>query len=233
MRMPFLPRRRRGVEILDEAGVAPALRVRSLRDVARANALFGGRRAALAELERALPRLGPAGILLDVGTGLADIPAGAVALARRHGVELVTVGLDSAVELLAAAPRELTGRVCASAFRLPFADRSVDIVICSQLLHHFVDADAVRVLRELHRVARHRVIVSDLRRSWTAAAGFWLASWPLRFHPITRHDGTLSVLRGFTTGELAALVREAVGQSACLQRWAGWRLTASWSPEAA
>ena len=53
---------------------------RSLADVARANALFGGTRAVLAELEIALAEVGgrlatTEITLLDVGTGVGDIPA--------------------------------------------------------------------------------------------------------------------------------------------------------------
>jgi hypothetical protein len=82
----------------------------------------------------------------------------------------------------------------------------------------------------MHRVARHRVIISDLRRSWVAAAGIWTASFPLRFHPVSRHDGVLSVLRGFTVAELRALVYESCGAHALVCRRAGFRLTASWAP---
>jgi hypothetical protein len=75
------------------------------------------------------------------------------------------------------------------------------------------------------------VIVGDLRRSWLAAAGFWLASWPLGFHPVTRHDGVVSVLRGFTAPELEALARAAGARAPAVRRRLGWRLVASWRPE--
>ena len=227
------PTRRRGVELLDEAGVPPDVRLRSLRDVARSNRLFGGLRAVLLEVERALPGMGPRGILLDVGTGVGDVPAAAAALARRRGIRLDTVGLDLAPELARASLARTTAAVCGDAFRLPFADRSLDVVTCSQLLHHFLEPEGRLLLAELHRVARHRVIVSDLRRSWLAAGGFWLAAFPLGFHAVTRHDGPLSVLRGFTAAELRALVRDATGAAADVRHRAGWRLTASWSPSAA
>lgn len=230
------PRRRRGVERLDEPGVDPVLRLRSLRDVARSNALFGGRRSVLLSLERALQDIcserRPA-TLLDVGTGLGDIPAAARTVARRLGVPLAAIGLDVAEELAGAAARRIGLALCADAFRLPFADRSLDLVTCSQVLHHFPEPDAVRLLAELDRVARVRVVVGDLRRSWVAAAGFWAASWPLGFHAITRHDGVLSVLRGFTAAELARLVREATGTTPTVTRRAGWRLVAEWTPRGA
>ena len=75
MTAPFTPRRRHGVEILDDPAIDPDVRVRSLADVARANALFGGTRAVLAELDLALRALAAReATLLDVGTGLGDIP---------------------------------------------------------------------------------------------------------------------------------------------------------------
>lgn len=226
------PRPRRGREYLDDAEQMDARVVRrSLGDVARANALFGGTRAVIAELRRALRRA-PAGrplTVLDVGTGRGDIPAAATAWWHRRGVHLETIGIEQS-EMLARIASEQTIAVSADALQLPLADRSVDIAMCSQVLHHFERADAMAVLREVHRVARLRVIVSDLHRSWFAAAGIWLASFPLVFHPVSRHDGVLSVLRGFTRRELGELVERAVGQQADVRYRLGFRVTASWTP---
>ena len=109
------------------------------------------------------------------------------------------------------------------------ADASVDIVTCSQVLHHFDGEQAERLLRECTRVARRAVIVADLRRNWLAVAGLWAGSFLLRFHPVSRHDGMLSVLRGYTDGELRALVHRATG---CVPRFVvlGFRLSATWHP---
>lgn len=218
-------------EILDDPGVSAEARARSLADVARSNRLFGGLRAVLAalgEVYAALPRTGAT--LLDVGTGAGDIPGAARAHARRHGITLTTIGLDLSFSLVSAGRERIGLAVCGDAFRLPFADRSVDVVTCSQVLHHFTEEEGAVVLSELHRVARQRVIVSDLQRSRIAAAGFWLASFPLGFHPITRHDGPVSVMRGFSAAELRALVRRATGTTPVVFRRLGWRLVASWAP---
>lgn len=227
--MPLTPARRRGFEHLDDPAVDDALRERSLRDVRRANTVLGGSSAVLREVRRVLPALGAEGTLLDVGTGLADIPAGVRRMARDHRVHLVTYGVDEAASLARVSAGLLDASVCADARRLPFADASVDIVTCSQVLHHFEDAEIPAVLRELSRVARRAVIVSDLRRSWLAAAGFWLVTWPLGFHPVSRHDGFTSVLRGFTPAELAMHAR-GIGQRAIVRRHPGFRVTAAWTP---
>jgi len=220
------PSRRRGIEILDDPAVDPAIRERSISDVMRSNRWLGGLRAAMAEIREVIRRNGCA-TLLDVGTGFGDIPA---EVAREIPSGVVTIGVDEAQSLLVAARHRMTHGVCADALALPFRDASVDIVMCSQVLHHFEFEDADRLVREMNRVARVAVIVSDLRRSWIAAAGFWLVSFPLRFHPVTRHDGVVSVLRGFTSTELHRVVRSATGAAPVVRRRLGWRLTARWSP---
>lgn len=224
------PSRRRGVEKLDLPGVPAPIVRRSLADVALANRLFGGKHAVLAELEPLLPGRDRPLTLLDVGTGAADIAIAARDAAARRGVSLTAIGADTAIPLVTSAARRIDAAIAANAVALPFADHSIDIVVCSQLLHHFREHEIACVLRELDRVARIRVIISDLQRSWVAAAGIWLASFPLHFHPISRHDGVVSVLRGFTAAELAAHILHATGTTAAVTRRLGWRVTASWTP---
>lgn len=224
------PPRRRGFEYLDAPNVDPRLVRRSLADVALANALFGGTRAVLRALEEILPELTATATLLDVGSGVGDIAARAREMARRREIDLTPITIDMA-ETLAVASRARTGNaVRGTATALPFGDGSVDVVMCSQTLHHFDDASAARVLRELDRVARVRVIVSDLRRSWFAAAGLWIASFPLGFHPVSRHDGVVSIMRGYAGDELRRLVESSTGQTPNVKRHIGWRVTASWCP---
>jgi 2-polyprenyl-3-methyl-5-hydroxy-6-metoxy-1,4-benzoquinol methylase len=227
------PPRRRGYEILDDPGVDDAVRARSLADVARSNTMFGGWRAVQAELAIVLEsRTARSVSLLDVGTGIGDIPSLAADSWRARGLTMTTFGIDISASALREARASGLIPVCADALALPLASKSVDIAICSQMLHHFETREALVVLRELDRVARERVIVSDIRRSWLAAAGIWLASYPLRFHPVSRHDGVVSVLRGFTPGELRLLVQNATHQTPVARRRLGFRTTASWAPRA-
>ncbi len=183
--------------------------------------------AELAPLWSGLPR---DATLLDVGVGMGDIPARARVAAARHGVRLTTLGVDSVPALAAASRDRGLEVICADARAIPLPDRSIDVVTCSQVLHHFFDGDLTLVLRELDRVARARVIVSDLRRSRLAAAGIWLASFAFGFHPVSRHDGVVSVMRGFREAELRTLVRSAVGQDPHIRSRAVARVTATWAP---
>lgn len=236
----FTPARQRGSEILDDPGEDPALALRSLRDVALANRCFGGRRAVLTEVRRVLHAQRASGsaptarTLLDIGTGLGDIPRAAQRMAQRMAadtpVALTTIGVELVPALARAASASCTHALAADAMRLPFADGSIDIVTCSQVLHHFDGPEADRLLQECTRVARSAVIIGDLRRSWFAVAGLWAASFLLRFHPVSRHDGIVSILRGFTRDELQALVERATGCVVQAHRAPGFRVVAVWAP---
>lgn len=224
------PRRRYDAELLDAPGNDPALVWRTVHDIRRSNTVFCGTRAAVAELKVHFDQLPSDAILLDVGTGLGDVPHAAMRTARGSKISLCTIGMDAIPAIARGAGESVSHAVCGSGLMLPFGTNSVDIAMCSQTLHHFRGAEETALLREMNRVARIAVVISDLRRSWIAASGFWLASFPLRFHAVTRHDGYLSVLRGYTRDELSDAVFRAVGTRPVIQRRLAFRMTASWRP---
>ena len=85
-----------GTELLDDPGADPAIVTQSLRNIARANRWFGGAAAVRFGLAQALGRL-PSGqvlSLLDIGTGMGDLPRVAVRWGMRLGIRIVPVGLE-------------------------------------------------------------------------------------------------------------------------------------------
>ena len=205
-----------GSELMDDPEVDPGQLERSLQDLRAVNRWLGGNRVVVHHLRRILPRL-PSGTirLLDVATGSADVPVHLVRWARRRSVRLELLATDAHPQTLSLAREHTLGEpeidvAQANALDLPYGDGSFDITLCATALHHFSRDDAVRVLRELGRVARYAVIVSDLRRSRLALAGARLLAATLwRSNPVTRHDGPLSVRQAFTAGELRELAQLA------------------------
>jgi ubiquinone/menaquinone biosynthesis C-methylase UbiE len=114
---------------------------------------------------------------------------------------------------------------------LPFASRSIDLVLLSQVAHHFSPSAIVHLFRECNRVARRAVIVADLRRSSIAALGFRVAGSLLGFDQHTVRDGVTSLRRGFTIASLSDLLGQA-GIRTPVARRPGARLVAVWQPEA-
>jgi len=218
-----------GHELLDDPAADPAAVAESLRHIARANRWLGGAdavRFGLMRLLRDVPR-GARLTLLDLGTGAGDLPGAAVEWAARRGIELVPIGLERSpvAATLARSGGVPTAVGCVSA--LPFAPKSVDVVLASQLAHHLAPASLVGLAGDCTRLARIGVVVADLRRSRLAALGFPIAGRLLRFDRNTLRDGVTSIRRGFRASELRALLA-AAGVNAAVHARPGWRLVATW-----
>jgi SAM-dependent methyltransferase len=153
----LIPARRRGFEHLDDPALPAAIAERLLRDVALANALFGGARAVLAEVRTVFEEARTAGVrelsLLDVGTGLADIPVAIAALGAEFGIRVTSIGLEHSVGMAQVARKRVATAVAADGRALPFGNDTVDIITCSLVLHHFEGDAALALLRACH-VAR-------------------------------------------------------------------------------
>jgi ubiquinone/menaquinone biosynthesis C-methylase UbiE len=108
----------------------------------------------LGRLDRALPSTAPARIL-EVGVGEGQV---ADRVSSRYPAAAVT-GVDLPDPLLANhwATRALSATF-ADAARLPFPDRSFDLVLAIEMLEHVPDPSAV--LTEIARVARGEVVLS-------------------------------------------------------------------------
>jgi SAM-dependent methyltransferase len=167
--------------------------------------------------------------VLDIGTGGADLPLDLVREARRVGCLIRVVGVDRDPVTLAYAHRA-TAHVPeielyqADAFALPFASASFDLVTASLFLHHFAHADAVRLLADFRRIAADAVLINDLERHVVPWAFIGLVARVMRRHPMFVHDAPLSVLRGFTAGELAAAAAEAGATDATVVHRIPYRL---------
>ncbi|MFF2479418.1 methyltransferase domain-containing protein [Paenibacillus sp. NPDC058071] len=207
-------------EWLDEGEaslLAPSELETSLEEVWNVNRFLGGNPSLFAHLDRLLQQAGqdkrPVS-LLDVGTGLADIPLAYLRRCRKRGVELSIVGIDSSVDIVMLAEKRTAAErdiriVRADGRALPFGDKSFDIAFSNLALHHMDDDEAMKLLSELSRVSRVGWVVTDLERHPVAyAAARLLAAFVWR-SPITKHDGPLSVRRSFTAVEARRLVERS------------------------
>lgn len=187
---------------------------RALRDLAWVNRWLGGSRLVCTKLASIVGGLSAPIRLLDVGSGYADIPRAMVRWARCRGLSLEVEGLDHHDQILA-----LASQACQAfpeilirqgdALALPYPDGSFDIVLASLILHHMEGQEQVALLRELYRVARHTVLVNDLRRGRWPYLITWASLRVASQSRLIHHDGPLSVRRGFLPEELQVLAREA------------------------
>lgn len=215
---------------MDRPGNSRADLAGALADIRFVNRWLGGRRVLLDALRPYLAAPGTAPLeILDVGTGAADLPIEIVRLARRSGRAIRVTAMDTdpvtaAIATEAARDYPEIGVIVADAFDLPFPERAFDLVTASLFLHHFDEEAAARLVAGFRRVARRAVVVNDLRRHRLPWAFITLASRLTGRSRMFRHDAPLSVLRGFTDAELAAVASESGSRRFSLERRWPFRL---------
>jgi SAM-dependent methyltransferase len=212
---PDFSRRSEELERLDTGDYTPEEYERCLAELRRVNRWLGDasalRRSVLAAIERDGP---PEFALLDVGSGSGELLREVARWARHRRMKARLVGLELNARAAGAALAESAAypevsAVRADALRMPFAEGAFDYVMCSLFTHHFRDEGVVALLSEMGRVARRRVFVIDLRRSRRSYFLYTTAGRLVVRSPMVRHDGALSILRGFAPGELRRLAERA------------------------
>ena len=220
-----------GIELLDDPGADPAAVAVSLRNISRSNRWFGGAGAVRHGLSRVLHGVsrGARLTMLDLGTGAGDLPRVAAAWGARRGLRIRSAGLELSRVAARLAGDSGVPSMVACAGSPPVREKSVDIVLASQLLHHLAPESAVRLLRICDRLARVGVVIADLRRGWLAPAAFRVGATSLGFDRNTLVDGLTSIRRGYTAPELRGLLA-AAGVEGRVSRRPMYRLVATWRP---
>lgn len=182
-----------------------------MADLASVNAVTLAARPTLAFLARAARGTDRLRIL-DVGFGDGDMLRRIAHWAdrRRLTVELVGVDLNPRSEPAARAhtPSGL-GIEWITGDYADLAGRGWDVVLSSLVAHHMSHGQLVAFLRFMQGEAARGWLVNDLHRHRFAHTGFPLLATLARWHPMVRHDGTLSIARSYRPGEWPALLAEA------------------------
>ncbi|MET4593439.1 MULTISPECIES: methyltransferase domain-containing protein [unclassified Sphingomonas] len=202
-------------ELMDADDLAPETYAAVVADLARVNVVTMAARPTLAFLNRVTAnrkRLR----LLDVGFGDGDMLRTIERWATARGLqtELVGVDLNPRSEQAARAHtapgstiRYVTGDYAELAGE-PDAEPRWDAVVSSLVAHHMSHAQLIAFLRFMDANARCW-LVNDLHRHGFAHWGYPILARLARWHPIVRHDGTLSIARSYRPDEWPAILAEA------------------------
>lgn len=198
-------------ELLDEHDAPADEMERSLRDLRRFNAIWGGRRAYRAMVQKLLGDRRDA-VVIDLGAGTAD-------LLDSLGFPL-TVAVDVNIRhLLYEREKSQARRVVADARHLPFRDNSADAVTSSHFFHHFTPEENAEIVRESLRVARVGIAFTDTRRHRLPLLFVQLLGVLRLVGRITRFDAPASIRRGYTTDEARAIAPNATVEHYWPFRW--------------
>ena len=213
-------------EMMDDRALALSTYSDVLHDLAQVNTVTLARRPTLGFLERAL---GGAKRfrLLDVGFGDGDMLRAIARWAAKRGVDAELVGVDLNPRSEAVA-RAATSDLMPIEWRTgDYADHSRepwDFIVSSLVAHHMTREQLGGFLRFMETHAKRGWFVNDLHRHSFAYTGFPVLAWLMRWHPIVRHDGRLSIARSYRPAEWPTMLADADVTSARIFRTFPFRL---------
>jgi len=208
-------------EIMDNMSVDGDFLEQALRELTRINLWLGGHATSLKGI-RTLAKYIPLPkilTILDVGAGGADIVDATSSM--RANVQITSLDLNQGACDYAARMHPSLQVVNGSVFAIPFNHQSFDIVHASLFLHHFTESELHEILRSLMNVSKYGIVINDLRRSVFAYLGITFLTQLFSRSSMVKHDGPLSVRRGFTKKELQRLCASLSSASFTIhRRWA-------------
>lgn len=222
--------RSREPEWMDGADLSEATMAAVLADLARANRWTLNARPTLGFLARATRgwERGRTLRLIDVGAGGGDMLRAVHRWATRRGLVPDLHGWDLDPRCAAAA-RAATDPALGIHYHVGDAadapGPAPDVIVSALVTHHMDDAAIVPFLRWMESAARRGWLVNDLHRHALARDGFALLAWAMRWHPIVRHDGPLSVARAFRRADWDRLLAHAAITAARVRWRVPFRLT--------
>ena len=200
-------------EMMDADDLDPAIYARVLTDLAKVNTLTMARRPTLGFLDRVLKAHGSAPLkILDVGFGDGDMLRAIHRWGQRRGVTLTLVGIDlnpkSAAIAQAATPPDMAIDYRTGDYEA-LGGAGFDVILSSIVAHHMNDAELLTFLSFMEAEARVAWLINDLHRHAFAYFGYPLLATLMRWHPIVRHDGRLSIARSYRPGEWVPILKAA------------------------
>ncbi len=187
-----------------DAGDLPAATYAAvLADLAQVNRLTMAARPTLAFLSRAMRgrrRLR----LLDVGFGQGDMLRSIHRWAAQHKLATELVGVDLNPNSVPAAQAATPPGMAIDYRTGDYADlagEGWDVIVSSLVTHHMDEGQIDSFLRFMEQEAQAGWLVNDLHRHRFAFAAYPLLARMMRWHPIVRADGRLSIARAFRPAE--------------------------------
>jgi hypothetical protein len=212
-------------ELVDELPPEDPGAIQSRRDLRRLNTLMGHTGILARSLKRAFPKQPPSRIT-EIGAGDGEV---LLRVARRlagawQDVDVTFVDLqdllrnDTKADFAALnwGARSVKGDVFQWVNET--AAEKTDVILGNLVLHHFSDAQLSTLFAAAARKTLAFIAVEPRRSGWPLFCARYLSL--IGCHPVTCHDGLVSVQAGFTGRELSGLWPQD-GQWELIERRAG------------
>jgi hypothetical protein len=196
---------------LDGDAVSPKAVVESFGDLRKVNRWFGGVATTADLLRRAMQKTGlRSARVLEVAAGDGYSIASAVRRLKAEKLEVEPLCMDRREfsQDVHCCERAVVG----DALKLGFPPASFDFVSCGLFVHHLSPAQVIAFVDGALAVARHAVLINDLRRSPLHLALVY-AGMPIFRSHIAFVDGLASVRQAYTPKELGGLIAQTKAAS--------------------
>lgn len=195
-------------EQMDAPDLDPAVYAAVLTDLGQVNRVVMTARPTLAFLARATKGRKRFS-LLDVGFGDGGMLRTIARWAGKRGIEAELHGVDLNANSVAVAQAASEG-FAIDYHAGDYADQpEADFIISSLVAHHMSHDQIVSFVAHMERHAAAGWFINDLLRSNFAYRGYPLLAWAMRWHPIVRADGQLSIARSYRPDEWPPILAEA------------------------
>ena len=223
MRRAGLSQRATAPERMDDSTQGGAELEQALRHLRVLNRLLGASGPVLYGVKRLWKASGRPHRLtvLDVGSGSGDINRALLRWADAQGVALSIVLVDVTEEAQREAERSFNGEARVTFVRgsvFDLAPHQADIVTASQFAHHYAESELPRLFERLLELSRTGVVINDIHRHWVPWAAVWLLTRIISRNRYIRHDGPLSVAKGFRADDFRSVAR-CLGIDNLTLRW--------------
>lgn len=200
-------------ELLDSPNVSPAMLLRNLKELDFLNRTTGGHATGRNGVLELLTDKSRTYHIVDLGCGSGDWLRYMAVKAKKTGHRLKLTGVDknpSAIEFLNNESKNFPEIEGFAGDSMEFLkNTTADIFYSSLFCHHLSNVDLVKMLALMKEKADVGFVINDLERTPLAYYGAILTTNLLGGSVLSRHDGPLSVLKGFTKHELLQILDAA------------------------
>jgi 2-polyprenyl-3-methyl-5-hydroxy-6-metoxy-1,4-benzoquinol methylase len=224
--LPELKYRSLKKELMDAPVISKKLLIRNLMELDFLNRILGGHAITLQGIKQLVSLKDKQYHIADLGCGSGDTMKHIARWARMKGYHVKLTGIDINEDAIAYLEHrcrgysEITGVQCDYRTFLETTE-NIDIIHCSLFCHHLPDEELKALIRLLKSKVKVGFIINDLQRTRLAWFAVRIFTTVLNGSELARHDGPLSVLKGFTEEELAALMDgEDVLNYSISRKWA-------------
>jgi hypothetical protein len=164
--------------------------------------------------------------ILDIGCGDGQFLRNCAKYAENNGLKLKCIGLDFNKNILEYAENQSKDFPNIKFQKVDvFLEEELipncDIAVCTLFLHHFSDESIAELLKILLKKSNNGLVINDLQRSRIAFNLFKIVSNLFLKTDTAKHDGLVSIARGFKKDELEHISKKIPNQKSEIHwRWA-------------